>query len=46
MKALTLVTVFVKEKNEWRLLDLTGCQIVSTLINLGSIKLKEFAISS
>lgn len=46
MKALTVVSVFVKEKTEQRLLDLSGSQTVSILTNLGSIKLKEFAISS
>lgn len=46
VKAFTLGSVFVKAKNEQRLLDLTGSQIMSILINLGSIKLKEFSISS
>lgn len=46
VKALTVVGVFVKEKTEQRLLDLTGSQIASFLINLCSIKLKQFAISS
>lgn len=44
--ALTLASVFVEVKTEQRLLDWTGSQIVSILINLGSIKLKEFAMSS
>lgn len=46
VKAFTLGSVFVKAQNEQRLLDLTGSQIMSILINLGSIKLKEFSISS
>lgn len=46
MGALTLASVFVEVKTEQRLLDWTGSQIVSILINLGSIKLKEFAMSS
>lgn len=46
VEALTLASVFVEVKTEQRLLDWTGSQIVSILINLGSIKLKEFAISS
>ena len=43
---LTLVSIFVKEKTEQRLLDLTVSKIVCILVNLDSIKLKEFALSS
>lgn len=46
MKDLTLVSEFLREKTEKRLLDLTGSQIVSILVNFSSTKIKEFAISS